>query len=878
MVRSISCLRGLLFTVAIASLAACSTNGPDLSDGRLTGPDAPLGTADARVSSADATVDAQATSPDAANAGPDAANAGPDAVAAIDSSVGTPDARSSTPDAVAAGIDAQAAFCGDGIVNGNDVCDDGTNGDGICSADCQVSAFAGGDGSVGNPYQIANSDQLIAANNIVVADKSFQVTADIDLTGVTMEPIGFQNDSNIYSFTGTFDGGNHVISNWTYNSGSSCIGLISTNYGIVVDVILQSPTISGAETVAGISGCNGGLLARDHVLGGTITSGNNAGGLAGTSEGGSAVTAIANCENSATIIGDSVGGIVGNQGNGSQVIDSFSTGAVQSGHVGASLVGQQYSGTIYRSYASGLLTANGQYFGGLIAYDETPDSNDESYYDLSGTGQSTSVDGTGLDGVDMTTESSFVGWDFTNVWSIASGHSPVLRASGDVAPIAVPQQFSPQGEQPLPMDLAAFDLQGDTLTYDIVTPPTNGTLSSFDGSVVTYTSSTWSGGNDSFVYQAVDSLGLTSTPTTISVNTAAVCNNAEPGFGHGGDGSAGNPYVVSTPNELQLVHLYLVCNFVLGNDIDLSGIDFSPIGTSTTPFDATFDGNNHQIKNWTFSSDTNAHTGFFASTRFSATIKNLGITNESVTSTATYAAGLVADANGGSIFNVFTTGTVTGAADYTAGLVGVTSGTSIKRCHSDATVLSSSRAAGLVGYDYSGGTLSQSYATGNVTGSSAAGLVSDLEGVSIDRSYATGSVTATRGSAGGLLEEYIPDAGGQITNCFSSGAISNGAGDAGGIIATLFSQGNGTITNVYAVGHISSSSSHKGGLIGDPVGNFGTVVTNAFWDTTTTGVGTTAANAGTPETDDAMLMQSTYTGFDFTNVWIMGQSGYPQLR
>ena len=894
MTHSFFCSRRTLAAIALAALAGCTANSSAVDSGQAN-PDGAHATPDA----AHATLDAAHATPDAAgsidapSATIDSRVVSADAPAAIDAAAGTDAAPAdaatdganvdafidATPDAaIDAAPDAYVAVCGNGIVDPNEVCDDGTNGDGICSADCQTSAFAGGDGTLARPYQIATSDQLISANNQIVANKSFQLIADLDLSGVTMEPIGFTNDSFEYQFSGSFDGGNHVISNWTYASSSGCVGLFSYNFGLVIDVVLKSPALSGGDDVGGIVGCNYGILARNHVLGGTITSGNEAGGVAGVSGGGNVITAIASCENSATVTGTSVGGIVGNQFPGSEVIDSFSTGTVQSTSVSGGLVGQQYSSTIYRSYASGDVDSTGPYIGGLVSYDEYPDSNDESFFSIDGTQQTNSVDGTGLTADQMTDATNFVGWDFTNVWSIAPGASPTLRLNGDVAPITFAQIFNPQGEVPLPMDLTAFDLQGDKLTYSIVTKPTLGTLSTFDGGVVTYTSSTWNGGVDSFVYQAADSLGLTSTPTTISVYTYAVCNNAEPGFTHGGDGTSGNPYVVTTVSELQLVHAYLVCNFVLGNDIDLAGIDFEPIGASTTPFNATFDGGGHQITNWTYSSDSSDHVGFFSSIRDGAVIENLGLTNESVTSTASYADGLVADADGGTISNVFTTGAVTGASDYTAGLVGTTSYTTIVSCHSDATINCSGGAAGLVGYDDSGGSISHSFATGDVTGSSAAGLVQTLDGVSLDRCYATGDVTATGGLAAGLVEEYIPESGGKITNCFSSGALDGGVGGAGGLIGEIFSQGLGAITNVYAVGKITTSSTTKGGLIAASGGNFGTVMKNCFWDTTTTGVSTTLANAGTPETDSAMLIKATYTGFDFTNVWSMGDSGYPQLR
>ena len=75
----------------------------------------------------------------------------------------------------------------------------------------------------------------------------------------------------------------------------------------------------------------------------------------------------------------------------------------------------------------------------------------------------------------------------------------------------------------------------------------------------------------------------------------------------GGDGTEGNPYQVSTPEQLDNVRKYPGAYYIQINDIDLTeataeggafyndGSGWEPIGTEDTPFSGTYDGGNHRI-------------------------------------------------------------------------------------------------------------------------------------------------------------------------------------------------------------------------------------------------------------------------------------------
>lgn len=72
----------------------------------------------------------------------------------------------------------------------------------------------GGNGTVEAPYQISTTDDLVFAMQQINSDESYRsacfvLTADIDLSGISWQAIGTAGAP----FTGTFDGGNHRISN-----------------------------------------------------------------------------------------------------------------------------------------------------------------------------------------------------------------------------------------------------------------------------------------------------------------------------------------------------------------------------------------------------------------------------------------------------------------------------------------------------------------------------------------------------------------------------------------------------------------------------------------------------------------------------------------
>ncbi len=89
-------------------------------------------------------------------------------------------------------------------------------------------------------------------------------------------------------------------------------------------------------------------------------------------------------------------------------------------------------------------------------------------------------------------------------------------------------------------------------------------------------------------------------------------------------------------------------------------------------------------------------------------------------------------------------------------------------------------------------------------------------------------------------------------------------------------QDYGTVNSSYSTGAVSGNSS-VGGLVGYQGGG---TVNNCFWDTQTSGQNT--SDGGTGKTTAQMKTQSTFTSWDFTSTWNIGDgisfNSYPYLK
>ena len=152
-------------------------------------------------------------------------------------------------------------------------------------------------------------------------------------------------------------------------------------------------------------------------------------------------------------------------------------------------------------------------------------------------------------------------------------------------------------------------------------------------------------------------------------------------------------------------------NITLTNNIDLTGIDWTPIGKDDNKaYTGTFDGNGKTITGLTVTR-SNRYTGLFGFIK--GTVKNVVLTEVNITS-GTFVGGVAGWSFGGNIENCSVSGSVSGSD--VGGVVGYQQVGSITGCSSSATVKGTERAGGVVGVTNGGTTpLTACYATGNVT-------------------------------------------------------------------------------------------------------------------------------------------------------------------
>ena len=235
--------------------------------------------------------------------------------------------------------------------------------------------FAGGNGSVENPYQIATAEQLDAVRDFL--DKHFILTADIDLveyaSGEGWEPIG---DANA-PFSGSFDGNGHSIINLSINRPDrDHVGLFGNAEGAAFSNLNLQVEVVGDYRVGGLVGnLEPGTISDVHLSGTVTGTTNEVGGLAGRIKFTDIRSSSANVPvsgGSTTFGGGSdLGGLVGNVQNGSSIVDCAAYGSISVHSVFSlrtgGLLGTLWDSTLERSFAAGDVVGRDN-VGGLVGY------------------------------------------------------------------------------------------------------------------------------------------------------------------------------------------------------------------------------------------------------------------------------------------------------------------------------------------------------------------------------------------------------------------------------------------------------------------------------------------------------------------------------
>ena len=259
---------------------------------------------------------------------------------------------------------------------------------------------------------------------------------------------------------------------------------------------------------------------------------------------------------------------------------------------------------------------------------------------------------------------------------------------------------------------------------------------------------------------------------TYTVSLAAA---KDPGYTIEGNGS----YTVTSADGLMNVAELVNggktdINITLDKNIDLTGKDWTPIGTSfDNSYTGTFDGGGHTITGLTITTK-DQFVGLFGYLNRAGTVKNVVMEGIQITSNHMFGnsnTGGVAGFSWGTIENCSVSGSVSGTK-CVGGVVGAQKAGSITGCSSSATVKGTVDVGGVAGEKW--GSMTACYATGNVTleidspkNLSGGGLVGFNGGSGVLACYATGNVTSTGSSTGNVhIGGFLGDNYTTVTACY----------------------------------------------------------------------------------------------------------------
>ncbi len=253
-----------------------------------------------------------------------------------------------------------------------------------------------------------------------------------------------------------------------------------------------------------------------------------------------------------------------------------------------------------------------------------------------------------------------------------------------------------------------------------------------------------------------------------------------------GSGSSSNPYQIATAENLAWVSQQAKTDkfegksFILTDDIDLGGNEWTPIGTGTE-FYATFDGDFHTVSNFKVTDTALSAAGLFGTVR-SATIRNLTVSNATVSGTSGSQGAILGVSNRGTLIRCATTDSVSVSGVFAGGIVGSLNGDcTVTACVNNAAVSangSNVRVGGIAGLVNGASVFSLCVNNGALsgTGSNAmavrvGGLMGQSAAVTVSECVNNGAVEAY-GYAGGLSGHCNVE-GGSFTSCASRATVNS---------------------------------------------------------------------------------------------------------
>ena len=223
----------------------------------------------------------------------------------------------------------------------------------VCGHTRENGGFLMGFGSVDDPYQISDAEQL--AHISLHPSSHYVQTANIDIAENSAYAGGFEMlCGNGTAFSGSYDGQGYTIMNIRIASLKENVGLFAENIGTIRNVSIVSGEIASTATtrayIGGIVGLNYGNGIVEGCMNGARISARNlsyAGGIAGYNFGGK----IRDCYNTAKITGGAFsGGIAGVNRQGAITARSYNAGLVEGGELSGAIAGSNDGAVITNCY------------------------------------------------------------------------------------------------------------------------------------------------------------------------------------------------------------------------------------------------------------------------------------------------------------------------------------------------------------------------------------------------------------------------------------------------------------------------------------------------------------------------------------------------
>ncbi|SNT30869.1 The GLUG motif-containing protein, partial [Anaerovirgula multivorans] len=734
---------------------------------------------------------------------------------------------------------------------------------GIVISDAEAVPFDGS-GTLLDPFKITSYEELYNIRFYLYAN--YVLENDIDLEGIEWNPLGVKDTP----FSGSFDGGdnkimNLVISKPTTNN-TGLFGYVENT--TIKNLKLETVHIQGKEHTGSLIGyMNGGTVENVRVEEpGQVTGTSNVGGLIGYAGLGGLVTnSSAGIEVNAT--GSNVGGLIGY--SRITVTKSYVTGKItaQTYYVGG-LIGylsnSDVSYIVKENYATGDVEGS-SYVGGLIGY-VSGRVNIEDCYALGNvkattTGSTTSNYVGGLIG--RANGSSTLRNIITNCYTAGEIEAVGRNNGGLVGTISnyttlKNSYYDGIKAQIVPIKVA--DVSRLTTAMK--------TLDNYEGWDF---EEVWTIQEDeSYPY-------LRKLPKPSAVEEGLPEEEVA-----GGKGTAEDPYILMTKDQLDNMRYEIAAHYRLGSDIDLDEEEWEPVGSSSMPFSGTLDGNGYSINNLVITKPTANNIGLFGYTQ-NTVIKNLKLENIHIQG-GQHTGSLIGYMNGGTVENVRVEepGQVTGTSNV-GGLIGYANiGGLVTNSSTGIEVNATGNSVGgLIGYSRI--TVTQSYATGKTTAQTyyVGGLIGYLSSSDVSHivkeNYATGDIEGSS-YVGGLVG-YVSGRA-NIENCYALGNVKATMthSNVGGLIGQTYctTSSSNSITNCYAVGKIDSVGIRNGGLIGTISSR--TILTNSYYDGIKAEI-VPSKVADVSRLTSAMKTLNNYEEWNFEEIWTIQEGeSYPYLR